>query len=113
MPRIDELFKLHTATATGFVHYSPGPVAYITNGTENNGVVGFVKAKKDDEVFGFVGIAVSAFGDATVQLPPFIARGNGGSGLIVLEPINRMTVDQLGYVAAYINTQIRWRFSWS
>lgn len=48
-----------------------------------------------------------------MQIPPFIARGNGGSGLVVLEPLGTMGIDQLGYVAAYFNTQIRWRFSWS
>ncbi|HEX4029133.1 MAG TPA: hypothetical protein VHX20_02160 [Terracidiphilus sp.] len=113
MPKIEQLFKLHTAVASGFVNYAPGDIAYITNGFSNNGVVGFVKPKSSDSVYRFTGLAVSAFGEATVQIPPFIARGNGGSGLVVLEPLKTMTADQLGYVAAHFNTQIRWRFSWS
>lgn len=113
MPRIDEVFELHTADGTGFLHYSPGDTAYVTNGLRDNGVVGFVRPKPKDTVYTFVGIAVSAFCEATVQIPPFIARGNGGSGLAVLEPIRPMNANQLAYVAAYINTQLRWRFSWS
>ena len=59
-----------------------------------------------------MGIVLSAFLEATVQVPPFIARGNGGSGLIVLEPRQPMPVAQLGYIAAYTNNALRWRFSW-
>lgn len=45
MPKIEQLFKLHTATASGFVNYGLGDTAYITNGFSNNGVVGFVEPK--------------------------------------------------------------------
>ena len=111
--KIEDLFAMHTATGTGFVHYHHGDTAYVTNGFNNNGVIGFVRPMPRDAVYSFSGLAVSAFGEATVQIPPFIARGNGGSGLVVLEPITPMSADQLGYIAAYINTHIRWRFSWS
>lgn len=112
MPNIDDLFTPHTARSVGFERYAPGDVAYVTNGFRDNGVLGFVKAKSGDKVFKFRGLAVSAFCEATVQIPPFIARGNGGSGLLVLEPKQALTVDQLAFYAAYINTFIRWRFSW-
>jgi hypothetical protein len=113
MPKIEDLFTMHTATGTGFVNYAPGDTAYVTNGLGNNGVIGFVRPKPDDTIYKFAGLAVSAFGEATVQIPPFIARGNGGSGLVILEPIKPMSANQLGYAAAYINMQVRWRFSWS
>src|SRR5258708_33287079 len=113
MPKIEVLCTMHTAKGTGLVHYASGDTVYVTNGLGNNGVVGFVRPKPDDTVYKFVGLAVSAFGEATVQIPPFIARGNGGSGLVILEPKQPMSAHQLGYTAAYINTQIRWRFSWS
>lgn len=87
-------------------------MAYVTNGFRDNGVLGFVKPKPKDKVFKFLGLAVSAFSEATVQIPPFIARGNGGSGLLVLEPKVALTAEQLAFYAAYINTFIRWRFSW-
>jgi len=112
MPRIDEIFTPHTARSVGLERYAAGDVAYVTNGLRDNGVVGYVKSKPGDRVFKFVGIALSAFCEATVQIPPFVARGNGGSGLIVLEPKVPMTADQLGFIAAYINTFVSWRFSW-
>jgi hypothetical protein len=112
MPRIDDLFKLHTARSVGFERYTDGDVAYITNDLRDNGIVGYVKPKPNDKVFKFVGISVSAFCEAAVQIPTFVARGNGGSGLIVLEPKVPLTADQLGFFAAYINTFVRWRFSW-
>jgi hypothetical protein len=112
MPSIDELFIPHTARSVGFERYAAGDVAYVTNGFRDNGVLGFVKAKPGDKVFKYLGLAVSAFCEATVQIPPFVARGNGGSGLLVLEPKEPLTADQLAFYAAYLNTFIRWRFSW-
>lgn len=112
MLRIDEVFTPHTARSVGLERYASGNVAYITNGLRDNGIVGFVKPKPRDKVFNRVGIVLSAFCEATVQIPPFIARGNGGSGLMVLEPKEPLTADQLGFVAAYINTFVSWRFSW-
>lgn len=112
MPKIEELFKPHTAKAGGFVNHAKGDVAYVTNGFRSNGVLGFVKPKPADRVYDFLGIVLSAFCEATVQIPPYIARGNGGSGLMVLEPLKPMNANQLAYIAAYINTSIRWRFNW-
>lgn len=113
MPSIDTLFNPESAGADGFSRYDPGSVAYVTNGFRDNGVVGFVRPKAADRVYETICIVLSAFCEATVQLPPFIARGNGGSGLIVLEPRKTMTADQLVGIAAYINSALRWRFSWS
>ena len=112
MPTLEELFVLHTARSGGFDAHQPGDVAFVTNGLRDNGVLGFVSPEPDDRVFGFVGIALSAFLEATVHLPPFVARGNGGSGLIVLEPRTSLTPAQLGVIAAYINSTLSWRFSW-
>jgi hypothetical protein len=112
MAAIEDIFEPHSARASGFANYAPGEVAYVTNGFRDNGVLGFVKAKADDRVFNFKGIVLSAFCEATVQIPPFVARGNGGSGLIILEPKKPMTAAQLGYAAACINTTLKWRFNW-
>lgn len=112
MPAIDDLFVAHTARSGGFGSYKPGDTAFVTNGLSNNGVLGFVTPKEGDKVFEFVGIVLSAFLEATVQVPPFVARGNGGSGLIVLEPRQALSGAQLGQIAAYVNRALRWRFSW-
>ena len=103
MPRIEEVFIPHTAKSSGFRSYQSGMVAFVTNGFRFNGVLGFVKPRPKDRVFDFLGIVLSAFCEATVQMPPFIGRGNGGSGLIVLEPKSRMGAGDLGYIAAHIN----------
>ena len=110
---IEDRFEPHTAGASGFANYGAGQVAYVTNGFRNNGVLGFVKPKPQDQVFESLAIVLSAFCEATVQIPPFIARGNGGSGLIVLVPKQPTPAAQLGFIAAYINTALKWRFSWS
>lgn len=113
MPTLSELFVVSTASGGGFSRYPSGDVAYISNGFKNNGVLGHVRPGPDDDVITECAIVVSAFCEATVQIPPFIARGNGGSGLVVLRPKQKMTTRQLAHVAAYLNAAVRWRFSWS
>ena len=112
MKPIEELFVVHRARSHLFSDYEPGVVAYVGNGFNDNGVVGFVEPLPKDKVFKFMGIAVSAFCEATVQALPFIACGRAGNGLVVLEPKTSMITGQLAYIAAYINRALRWRFSW-
>ena len=112
MVRIEDLFVTHTARSVGYESHTSGETAFVTNGLANSGVRGFVNPLAGDKVFTFVGIVLSAFLEATVHVPPFIARGNGGSGLIVLEPRAPIEVHQLSHIAAYINSTLRWRFSW-
>lgn len=112
MKRIDDLFIPHRARSDIFSRYKPGSVPFIGNGLSDNAVVGLVTPLPKDKVFSFVGIAVSAFCEATVQAPPFVACGRAGNGLIVLEARQAMTAGNLAYYAAYINAGLRWRFSW-
>lgn len=86
MNRIDDIFTIHTARSVSFGDHDAGLIPFVTNGLTNNGVLGLVAADPKDKVFRFDGICVSAFAEATPHLGPFIARGNGGSGLVVLEP---------------------------
>ena len=112
MKRIDEMFVVHRARSGLFRNYEVGHVAYVGNSMSDNAVVGFVTPLPCDKVFGFRGIVVSAFCDATVQLPPFVACGRAGNGLVVLEPRLPMKTGQLAYFAAYINQTLSWRFNW-
>jgi len=112
MKPIEDLFHLHRGRSGLFSEYEAGDVAYVGNGLADNAVVGFVKPLEGDKVFNFIGIAVSAFCEATVQTPPFIACGRAGNGLSVLEPKSKMPIQQLAYIAAYINSAVRWRFNW-
>lgn len=112
MKRIDELFNLHRAKSDIYSRYNSGEVPYVGNGLSDNAVVGLIKPLPNDRVFDFTGIVVSAFCEATVQVPPFVACGRAGNGLVVLEPKRPMKIGQLAYIAAYINSSVRWRFSW-
>ncbi len=104
---------MHTARSAGYDDHEEGSVPFVSNGFADNGVVGLVKPLPEDRVYRFSGICVSAFAEATVHTGPFIARGNGGSGLAVLEPKLPIAKDYLVRLAAFINTQVKWRFSWS
>ena len=84
MKRIDKLFRLHRAKSDIFDKYATGDVPYVGNGLSDNAVVGLVKPFPTDKIFDFKAIAVSAFCEATVQIPPFIACGRAGNGLVVL-----------------------------
>ena len=118
MPRIDELFIVHRASAGLFSDYEPGAIAFVSNGSDFNGVTGFVEPLDDDEVFLFHAIVVNSFSrtpdscGARVQAPPFVACGRSGNGLLILEPRTEMSVDQLACFSAYINHAHGWRFTW-
>lgn len=112
MKRLDDLFVLHHAKSGLFSEYEPGPVVYVGNGLDDNAAVGFVTPLLGDRVFRYRAIVVSAFCEATVQMPPFVACGRAGNGLVVLEPRMPMTSGQLAYIGAYINQAVRWRFNW-
>jgi hypothetical protein len=112
MKRLDHHFILHRSRSGLFSKHKVGDVPYITNGMSDNGVMGFVAPLPNDKVFMFRGISVSAFCEATVQVPPFIGYGCAGTGITALQPRYAMTVGQLASAAAYINLALRWRFSW-
>lgn len=112
MRRIDDLFTVHRARSGISSEYESGPIPFIGNGFGDNAVMAFVTPREQDKVFSFTGIAVSAFCEATVQAPPFVANGRAGNGLLVLEPKTPMSSGQLAYIAAYVNSALRWKFSW-
>ena len=112
MPNLTSFFASHIARSHAYKTYDEGATAFVSNSFSNNGVVGYVEPKSGDKVFKSRSICVSAFCEATVQEPPFVARGNGGSGLVILEPQMTMTRKALLEIAAYINEAIRWRFSY-
>ena len=111
MKRLDNIFRFHTARSQAYGDHLAGNTSFVSNGFSNNGVLGYVTPLPKDKVFKFTGICSSAFGEATVQRPPFIGRGNGGSGLLILEPIQPLEYKTLLWYAACINRLIRWRFS--
>lgn len=112
MKTIEQLFKVHRARSDLFSDYEPGTVAYVGNSLTDNAVVGYVTPRPGDLLFRVRSIVISAFCEASVQPPPFIACGRAGNGLVVLEPRQETTAGALAYTAAYINQAVRWRFNW-
>ena len=108
---IEEIFDVRRARSASFNDHEAGSVAFVSNG-EGSGIVGYVKPLGSETVFGKAGIAISAMSGASTQRQPFIARGSGGSGLVVLQPREEMVPEQLLCVAADYNCCTRWRFSW-
>jgi hypothetical protein len=53
MTTIDDLFCIHRARSGLFSAYEAGSVAYISNTSDHNGVVGFVEPLDSDTVFNF------------------------------------------------------------
>lgn len=112
MKKIIDLFDIQNARSRGFDSHQKGIIPFVSNGLYNNGIVGYITSLEDEKVFTDKAICVSSFCEATVHNPPFLPRGNGGSGLIVLIPKSKMTDNELYYYATQINNQ-RWRFSFS
>lgn len=112
MEKINELFNIENAKSKGFEHYDEGEIPFVTNGDYDNSIVGFVKPLENDRVFDKHSICLSSFCEATIQTPPFIPRGNGGSGLVVLVPKQEMSEEELYFYTAQIN-MMKWKFSFS
>ncbi|MGR3303470.1 MAG: hypothetical protein ACUZ8I_13325 [Candidatus Scalindua sp.] len=112
MAKLSDIFNIYTARSKGFERYSRGQTAFVSNGFYNNGVVGYVETFGKDRVFDKIGICVSGFCEATVQKPPFLARGNGGSGLVVLIPKKQMDYQTLLSYSSIINNCLKWRYSY-
>jgi len=111
MTLVRDLFTIQGARSTPFDDHEPGEVAFITNGYRDNGTLGYVAPLPEDRVFTNPAICVSAFCEATVPKNPFIARGNGGSGLTILIPKEPMSHTDLWAYAGYISSRHGWKFS--
>lgn len=109
---ITDIFEIHTAKSKSIDDYSIGEIPFVSNGTYNNGVIGYVEPFPTDKVFKKGTISVSAFCDAIVHYSTYLPRGNGGSGLIVLEPKCFLTDKQLLTYAATINSSLKWKYSY-
>jgi len=112
MAKIKDLFNIENAKSKGFEHYDEGDIPFVTNGDYDNSIVGYVKPFENDRVFKKRSICLSSFCEASIQTPPFLPRGNGGSGLVVLVPKKEMTEEEIYFYASQIN-MLKWKFSFS
>jgi len=95
----------------GFENYSPGRIPYVSSGSENNSVIGFVRPKNNKEITKAPAITVTAFCNANIQFLDFIGRGNGGSAIKTLIPKQKMSSGELLWYSSQINSQ-SWRFNY-
>lgn len=103
-------FDVKTGLSSGLKGYSQGIIPYISSGDDTNGVVGLVSQSGSELCKGC--ITVSAFGKAYLQPWNYVARGNGGSSVRVLIPKYNMSVRELFWFVAQINSQ-KWRFNYA
>lgn len=109
---LNKIFNIETARSDAFEKYSSGEVAFITNGDIESSFLGYVEPLEKDKVFYKRGICLTSFGEALIHNPPFLPRGNGGSGLLILLPKHEMSEEELYSYASQLNLQ-KWRFSFS
>lgn len=107
---LETFFDVKTGKSKGLKGYSEGIVPYVSSGDGTNGVVGLVAEDNMELCDGC--ITVSAFGTAYLQPWNYMARGNGGSSVRVLVPKYRMTIKELFWFIAQINSQ-KWRFTYA
>lgn len=112
MTILSELFNIKNASSEAFTSYEKGDTAFISNGDCENSIIGYVDPIEKDRVFNDKSICLSSFGEATIPPVPFLPRGNGGSGLLVLLPKKQMSDIELYSYASQINLQC-WKFDFS
>ncbi|MCD4829155.1 MAG: N-6 DNA methylase [Candidatus Cloacimonetes bacterium] len=105
---VSYFFHVINGKSRGEKNYREGSIPYISSGDTSNSIIRTIDPE-DGEVFESGGITVTAFGQAYMQPWAFMARGNGGSAVRVLIPKFDMTVNDLIWFAAQINSQ-KWRF---
>lgn len=105
--KVSFFFKIENGKSSGEKNYQEGAIPYISSGDLNNSIIRLVEPD-EYEVFEYGGITVTAFGQASVQPWPFVARGNGGSSVRVLLPRYKMSFNELIWFASQINAQ-KWR----
>ncbi len=108
--KLSDFFIIITGKSAGLKVYSKGIVPYVSSGDDTNGVVGLVAENNTELCEGC--ITVSAFGRAYIQPWKYMARGNGGSSVRVLVPKYSMSVREIFWFIAQINSQ-KWRFTYA
>ncbi len=103
-------FDIKQGKSVGEKNYSDGICPYVSSGDNMNGIVRLVSPIEDEKCTGC--ISVSAFGTAYYQPWDFIARGNGGSAVRVLVPKYKMSIREIFWFIAQINSQ-SWRFPYA
>lgn len=109
--KIIDIFDIKIAKSKGNEDYDPGEIPFVTSTTMNNGVIKFVDPYPDDKVYSGSTICISGLGFATLQLFPYLPKGNGGDSATILIPKSEMDIKELIFYVATFNLLHNWRFS--
>lgn len=111
--KIEKLFDVYNSKSEAFEDHANGTIPFITNGkTSDASVIGFVEPRPKDKIIMENSICLSSFCQPIIIPPPFIARGNGGSGLVILTPLESLPLEELYFYASQLNCY-KWKFSYS
>lgn len=106
---LEDLFVIENAKSRNIEDYGNGEMPFVTSTTTNNGVEKYIDEDDVNLIYKKPCITLSSFGQANVQITPFVARSHGA--VLVLVPIKEMSLRQLFYYASQINLH-KWRFSY-
>ena len=103
MITIDDLFHIKTGKIPAYEYLEEGDIPCVYNYSFNNGIIGFVKVDNPLHIFKAPAITVGYFGDANVQFLDFTTSVIDKSKVKVLIPKREISIEQMLYVASYIN----------
>lgn len=106
---LDNIFKIENAKSKNIEDYGNGEIPFVTSTTSNNGVEKYIDEDDESIIYKKPSITLSSFGQANVQITPFVARSHGA--ILVLIPKKELSLKQLFYYASQINLH-KWRFSY-
>lgn len=111
MMKVKELFDVSYGKSGALDQYEKGSIPYVSSGSKNNGVAGFVDT--DEEPFKPYSITVASkgsIGSAFVQPLGFVASHDNVLVLVEKEK-DSLSIEEKYFVATYID-KIKWRFSY-
>lgn len=106
---LDDLFKIENAKSKNIEDYGEGEIPFVTSTNSNNGIEKYIDEDDEKVIYKEPCITLSSFGQANVQITPFVARSHGA--VLVLIPKKNLSLIQLLFYASQINLH-KWRFSY-
>lgn len=83
--KISELFEIKRPKSRSVKHYNDGTVPFVSSGSANNGVSGYIEPRYNEPLDKGNCITISPVdGSCFYQPADFLGRGGGGSSIILL-----------------------------
>ncbi len=81
---LNDLFTIENANSKNIEDYGTGEMPFVTSTNTNNGIEKYIDEDEEELIYRKPCITLSSFGQATVQINPFVARSHGA--VLVLVP---------------------------